>query len=310
MLVAEVSGLHKQFGAFEALQDVSFQIEAGEVVGLLGPNGAGKSTTMKVLTGFLVPSSGSVRVAGHDVIADPIEARRNIGYLPENAPLYDEMTIGNYLDFVGRMRGLGPAERERAVERVTRETGTAERLGQTIGTLSKGFRQRVGLAQALIHQPALLILDEPTNGLDPSQIVEMRALIREVGRKRTVILSTHILSEAQSTCDRLLILNHGRLIADRRAKSGPEGHTITVGVAYGKIEVPDSRILQELAQLEGVTGVRSIAGEGGQYFAVSAATDVRETIFQWAVSSGFALIELSSARTDLEAMFLELTTRK
>jgi ABC-2 type transport system ATP-binding protein len=216
MYAVEVSKLSKAYGAIQALRDVSFQIAPGEVIGLLGPNGAGKTTLMKILTGYLEPDRGAVVVHGTDVIADPLTAQRRVGYLPESAPLYGEMLVQEYLEMMAAMRGV-PVEKRRArMLDVIRATGLTDRVVQPIRTLSKGYRQRVGLAQAIIHEPELLILDEPTTGLDPAQIVEIRDLIKRLASKTTVLLSTHILSEVEATCERVLVIMQGRLRADSK----------------------------------------------------------------------------------------------
>ena len=216
MYAVEVSKLSKAYGAIQALRDVSFQIAPGEVIGLLGPNGAGKTTLMKILTGYLEPDRGAVVIHGADVIADPISAQRRVGYLPESAPLYGEMLVQEYLEMMAAMRGV-PAEKRRArMLDVIRATGLVDRVVQPIRTLSKGYRQRVGLAQAIIHEPELLILDEPTTGLDPAQIVEIRDLIKRLASKTTVVLSTHILSEVEATCERVLVIMQGQLRADSK----------------------------------------------------------------------------------------------
>lgn len=210
----EVSDLTRRYGGLQALSGVSFQIRRGEIVGFLGPNGAGKSTALKVMTCYLSPTSGSVRIAGLDVQDHPMEVREKFGYLPESAPLYLDMTAYDYLQYVGGLRGLSGADLKRRVVAVSQKVGITHVLGQVTGTLSKGYRQRVCLAQALIHDPEILILDEPTVGLDPNQVVEIRSLIKELGKERTVILSTHILPEVLATCDRILIIHKGRIVAD------------------------------------------------------------------------------------------------
>jgi len=311
MAVVEVRDLWRNFGAFAALQGVSFDIQAGEIVGLLGPNGAGKTTTMKVLTGFLAPTRGEVRVCGHDVLDDPLQVRRTLGYLPESAPIYDTMAVRPYLDFVGRVRGLGAAERARAIERVAEECGLEDRLTQRIGTLSRGFRQRVGLAQALLHEPRLLVLDEPTSGLDPNQIVEIRALIRRLGQTRTVVLSTHILPEVQVTCDRVLIVHRGKLVADDAiaAISSPHaGHTLTVALGEGKVRATDHELIAQLEEIPGVVRVRRAAPGADAFRAtVEAEVDVRAEVFGWASARGHLLVELSGQRSNLEEVFRRLT---
>src|SRR6516162_2216540 len=209
-----IEGLSKSYGATQALRGVSFEVPRGQVVGFLGPNGAGKTTTMRILAGYASPTSGSAKVGGIDVVLDPIASRRMIGYLPENNPLYEEMMVLDFLHFVARVRGVAAGEERERIKNAVERCGLKSVISRDIGQLSKGFRQRVGLAQAILHDPDLLILDEPTSGLDPNQIAEIRHLIKELGREKTVILSTHILSEVQSTCGRVLIINEGKLVAD------------------------------------------------------------------------------------------------
>lgn len=309
----DVQGLSKRYGTFTALNDVSFQIKSGEIVGFLGPNGAGKSTTMKILTGYLAPSVGQARVAGHDVVTESLEVRRKIGYLPESAPIYTEMRAIDYLDFVGRVRGMAPSERSRAIDRVAEECGITDRLFQVIGTLSKGYKQRVGLAQALLHQPSILVLDEPTNGFDPNQILSIRNLIRKIGASRTVILSTHILSEVEATCDRVLILNKGELVADasidqlRNRQIG--GTLLKVGFAPGTVRLEAGAIQKLLQAVAGVQRVdlQSAAEAGVDRFEVLAQQDVRGALFQLAVQQGLQLMELSKESSSLEEVFRRLT---
>ena len=312
MPVIEVDGLRRSYGDFEALRGVSFSVRAGEIVGLLGPNGAGKSTCMKVLTGFLAPTGGAARICGHDVLTEPLAVRSKLGYLPEGAPLYSDMRVRPYLDFVGRVRGLGQAERARAIERVADQCGIAQRLSQRIGTLSRGYRQRVGLAQALLHEPPILILDEPTTGLDPNQIVEIRTLIREVGATRTVILSTHILPEVQVTCDRVLIIHEGALIADERTERMVQGDRVqrlVVGLGPGKVHADADALSAQLAALPGVLEVRPAAPADTAYrFQLRAEGDVRATVSRWAATHGHVLLELATARSSLEEVFRRLTT--
>ena len=208
----EVSNLSKRYGELAAVQDVSFTAAPGEILGFLGPNGAGKTTTLRIITGFLPATSGTVRVCGYDVFEQSAEVRRRIGYLPENPPLYNDMTVVPYLRFAGKIHGLGRGDLGPAIERVIQNCGLSAVTGRLLGHLSKGFRQRVGLAQALLHEPEVLILDEPTNGLDPGQIRDMLAFIRSLGAKRTIVLSTHILSQVLSACHKVVIINDGRVV--------------------------------------------------------------------------------------------------
>jgi ABC-2 type transport system ATP-binding protein len=210
----EVRSLTKRFGDIVAIRDISFTAATGQILGFLGPNGAGKTTTMRVITGFMPATSGTVKVAGYDIFEDSYEVRKRIGYLPENPPLYADMTVQTYLSFVGRIKGIAKAELAPAVDRVVGTCGLGTVTGRVLGHLSKGFRQRVGLAQALIHNPSVLVLDEPTIGLDPRQIIEIRALIRELAGERTVILSTHILPEVSQLCEKVVIINEGRIVVE------------------------------------------------------------------------------------------------
>jgi ABC-2 type transport system ATP-binding protein len=210
----EVRNLTKRYGELVAIRDISFTAATGQVVGFLGPNGAGKTTTMRIITGFLPATSGTVKVAGYDIFDDSYEVRKRIGYLPENPPLYHDMTVTSYLRFVGRIKGIAKAELGDGVDRVLRTCGLADVTGRLVGHLSKGYRQRVGLAQALIHNPSVLVLDEPTIGLDPRQIIEIRTLIRDLAGNRTVILSTHILPEVAQLCEKVVIINEGRIAVE------------------------------------------------------------------------------------------------
>ncbi|MER3514854.1 MAG: MFS transporter, partial [Chloroflexota bacterium] len=211
----EVRGLTKYYADYPAIQDLNFHAEPGEIVGFLGPNGAGKTTTMRILTGYMPPSEGTAIVAGYDVFKQSLEARRHIGYMPETVPLYNEMTVWDYLDYMARLRGVRNADqREEQIEEALELCNLTDRADSVIGHLSKGYRQRVGLAQALVHKPTVLILDEPTIGLDPRQVREVRELIRGLGRERTVLLSTHILSEASQVCNRIVVINKGRIVAE------------------------------------------------------------------------------------------------
>ena len=308
-----VAGLRKSFADFAALKGIDFRVAKGEIVGFLGPNGAGKTTTMKILTGFQSPSGGSARVHGFDCVAESLEVRRHIGYLPEAAPVYGDMLVRDYLDFIGRVRGLAGGERARSIARAAEECDVSDRLGQRVGTLSKGYRQRVGLAQALLHEPPVLILDEPTSGLDPNQILAIRNLIRRIGESRTVILSTHILQEVQATCDRVLILNHGELVADahidrvRAAIAGGDLFRVTFNDGAVRLAEPAIR-----AAIEGVPGVQRVALQaadvpGTHAYEVFAERDIRGDLFDLAVARGLRLTDLSRERSSLEEVFRRLT---
>lgn len=311
MQVVSVKELGRDYGAFTALKDVSFSIESGEIVALLGPNGAGKSTTMKILTGYLAPTFGQVEVCGLDVLEAPMKVRSNIGYLPESAPVYQEMLVGAYLHFIGQARGLGGAERARSVDRMLEECGLKDRVNQRISTLSKGYRQRVGLAQSLLHAPKLLILDEPTSGLDPNQKRDMRAIIRRVGETRTVLLSTHILPEVELTCDRVIIMNQGRLVADGatdKILSAGSEYRLTLGFAAGKVVTTEDVLRQQLLEMDDVLEVASAAPvDEATRLTLRASRDVREDVFRWAVGRGHVLVELASDKRNLEDVFARLT---
>jgi ABC-2 type transport system ATP-binding protein len=310
MSLLQVSALSKHYGAFTALDNVSFTISSGEIVGFLGPNGAGKTTTMKILTGFMAPTSGTAQIAGFDVVTDSLEVRRRIGYLPEAAPTYQEMQVRDYLDFIGQIRSMASSERARAIERVAQECDLEDRLKQVIGTLSKGYRQRVGLAQALLHQPALLILDEPTSGLDPNQILSIRNLIRKIGQSRTVILSTHILQEVEATCDRVLILSKGKLVADAptgQVRLQGEGSLAKVGYIPGSIRLPKAKIQALIAAIPGVQRVEAQEEASLDRFEVLATRDVRPELFKLAVDSGLVMVEISRESSSLEEVFRRLT---
>ncbi len=306
-VMVEAQSLAKRFGATRAVDDVSFRVSRGEIVGFLGPNGAGKSTTMKMLTGYLNPSAGSAVVGGIDVADDPIAAKRMVGYLPESAPLYDEMMVADFLTYVADIREVSGSERRDRLETICRRCGLSDVLGKNIGQLSKGYRQRVGLAQAMVHDPDLLILDEPTSGLDPNQIVEIRELIRELGREKTVILSTHILPEVQASCDRIIIIADGKLVADDTPdmlSGGGAGAVIHVVAKGGGAQ-------EILAGVSGVTGISSLGAEsGGEAFRLRCAPsqDPREAIFRTAVERGLVLLDLHRERASLEDTFRQLTT--
>ncbi len=307
-----VSNLVRDYGPIRALADVSFTIERGQVVGLLGPNGAGKTTCMKVLTGFIAATSGDVTIDGRDIVEHGVSVRRRIGYLPENAPVYQDMRVRDYLRFVARVRGIEPTRISERIQAVAKTVGATNVLDQDIATLSKGYRQRVGLAQAMVHDPEILILDEPTSGLDPNQIVEIRELIKELGHDRTVILSTHNLPEVMATCNRILLIHRGRLVADGtpaeiQAQHG--GHnTVCLSIAPG--DAP-AVIAERLGAVPGVTEVTAIAPsiEGVTEWRVEAEgdTDVRPELFGCAVKHGWTLLELHRERQDLETIFQRLT---
>jgi ABC-2 type transport system ATP-binding protein len=298
-----VEGLTKDYGARRAVADLSFEARQGEIVGFLGPNGAGKTTTMRILTGYMPPTDGTATVAGFDVVEESLEVRKRVGYLPETVPLYGDMTAVEYLTFMADLRKL-PDAAERANETLEL-VGMDGRSNSYISSLSKGMRQRVGLAQALIHRPEVLILDEPTIGLDPAQVVEVRNLIRDMGEQRTVLLSTHILSEAQQICDRVLIINKGRIIAE----DTPENlQARLVGSERASVRVRgDGDGLAKVVQK--VKGVRSAEWSSADQvdFQFAPGQDVRPEVAKAVVGAGYELLELRPVGMSLEEIFLELT---
>jgi ABC-2 type transport system ATP-binding protein len=308
--VIEVRHVTKRYGPVAAVSDVSFRVEAGQILGFLGPNGAGKTTTMRVLTGYLPPTDGTATVAGFDVLEEPIEVKRRTGYLPETPPLYPDMTVREYLTFVARINGLAGAERGRRIDRVMERTSVGDVADRHCAKLSKGYRQRVGLAQAILHNPAVLILDEPTAGLDPKQIIETRELIKELAGDHTIILSTHILPEVAQTCERVVIINKGRVVAE----DSPDNLT---GRLHGAVTVQlqvDTAGADPTAALQAVPGVLSVSvgdrGNDGRTVEVQSAqdADVRRDLANAIVSSGWGLLEMRRARLSLEEIFLQLTT--
>jgi ABC-2 type transport system ATP-binding protein len=312
-VMIEVNDLTKDYGATRAVDGVTFNVRRGEVLGFLGPNGAGKSTTMKMLTCYLSPTAGRAKVAGHDVFDESIKVRRRIGYLPEDTPIYRDMTVKEFLEFAAAMRGM-PADRvEGRIHEVGQRCGLGDVAGKLVGELSKGFRQRVGLAQAMLHDPDILILDEPTSGLDPNQIVEIRSLIKEIGREKTVILSTHILPEVQATCSRIVIISGGKLVADgtpealRAREKGGRYRVVVESNGVAKEAIRD-----RLASLAGVARCELVGGEAGSHsFAIdaSASDDLRKPIFRAAVANAWTLLELARESASLEDVFRNLTTR-
>jgi len=304
MAVIEVENLSKSYGDVRALAGVSFSVEQGEVIGLLGPNGAGKTTLMKILSGYLQPDDGIARVVGSDVVADPLEVQRRLGYLPENAPLYHEMAVQEYLHFMADLRQI-PKERQRSMlTSAIYATGLEEYLTRRIGNLSKGYKQRVGIAQAILHEPELLILDEPTTGLDPTQIVEIRQLIKRLSEKSTVLLSTHILAEVEMTCERALIVIRGELRADSAISELNRGsNAVLVSIETSAEGARDS-----LSKIDGVESVES-TGETGDYQTwrvVGESEELAPQVFDAIRGQGWKVSELRAERRSLETVFREL----
>jgi len=305
--VIEVEGLTKRFVDKDVVDDVSFFVPEGEVLGFLGPNGAGKTTTMRMITGFLTATSGRVRVAGLEVERDPLAVRARIGYLPENVALYPEMRVEEYLRYRAAVEGVPRAEVRERVEAVSERCMVGDVRRQLAGTLSKGYRQRVGLAGALIHRPPVLILDEPTVGLDPRQIVKIRELITELGRDHTVILSTHILPEVEQVCRRVLIIDDGKIVADGTPDQLRSGLAGTAELKV-QLEAPEAEARAGLEALPAAANVRS-EGNGRFQLAVEGGADLRREVFNLAVQKGWVLLELAQTMPSLEDIFLRLTTR-
>jgi ABC-2 type transport system ATP-binding protein len=299
----EVEGLTKRYGERTAINGLTFRANKGEVVGFLGPNGAGKTTTMRILTGYMPPSEGRGKVAGYDLLTESIEVRRRVGYLPENVPLYPEMSVVQYLDFMAELRQI--PDRNDRVDEVMEQVHIAERAESFIGNLSKGLKQRVGLAQALLHKPEVLILDEPMEGLDPQQQIEVKRLIREIGVEHTVMLSTHILSHAQELCNRVIIINDGQIVAEdtpdrlgAQLAGGGQVHLVVEGDGAG--------LLEELKLLPGLTEVAMVT-DGNFEIVLAPGPDARPAIAGKVVSGGWKLLELRRERLSLEEIFIQLT---
>ena len=306
----QVTNLTKKYGTQRAVDNISFEVKTGEILGFLGPNGAGKTTTMKIITCFMAPSDGDVKVGDYSIHESPEEIKSNIGYLPENNPLYLDMQMLDYLQFVALLQGVQKPNVDKRIAEMVAVTGLNAEKHKKIGELSKGYRQRVGLAQALIHDPDILILDEPTTGLDPNQIVEIRKLIREIGKEKTVILSTHILPEVEATCDRILIINNGRIVADgtsevlRKQAQGQESLKIQVMDAPTKDE-----IISSIKAIETVGMVDPIL-DAENMFIVNSKDDQssKRNIFKMCADKNWVLTEMTPLETKLEDVFRELTT--
>lgn len=299
----QVDGLTKDYGARRAISDLTFDAEQGEIVGFLGPNGAGKTTTMRILTGYMPPTDGTAMVAGYDVVEESLEVRKRVGYLPETVPLYTDMTALEYLKFMADLRHI-PNSRERAYETLE-QVNLSDRADGFVGNFSKGMRQRLGLAQALIHRPEVLILDEPTIGLDPAQVVEIRKVIRDIGRDRTVLLSTHILTEAQQICDRVLIINKGTIVAE----DTPDNlHSRLVGSQRVSVRVrgDSDGLADKIRKIKGVRDVSANA-DGSVEFEFAAGQDARPQVAKAVVQGGYELLEMRALGMSLEEIFLQLT---
>jgi ABC-2 type transport system ATP-binding protein len=317
-VMIEASGLTKRFGSVRALDKVSFEVRRGEVVGFLGPNGAGKSTTMRILTCFIAPTNGSARVSGYDVFESPLDARKVLGYLPQRAPLYTDMTVYDYLQFVAGVRGLDDSTFKTRLKKVVEVCGLAQSLGKDIGTLSHGYRQRVGLGQALIHDPPILILDEPTSDLDPNEKAEVLRYIKEIGKDRTILLSTHNLAEVEEACARAIIVSKGRVVADGalddiRGKTGRVRYVVTLDEkrAEGSNTPPTAAAIEQAFQrIDGVRSVRELPTDEKAHKVELIGpqnTDLRAEIFRMVVARGWTLLELRRDTQSLDAVFRDLT---
>lgn len=308
-----VTNLTKRYGPTLAVDNISFEVKKGEILGFLGPNGAGKSTTMKILTCYVPPDEGKATLDGLDTLEDSLKIREKIGYLPENTPLYHDMGVVDYLKFVAEVRKIPKSMRKKRIRETAHLCGLDKEIGKNIGQLSKGFRQRVGLAQTLIHNPDILILDEPTTGLDPNQIIEIRSLIKEIGQEKTVILCSHILPEVQATCNRIIIIKDGRIVGSgtpaelaAQAQSGEE-------IVYININGPCDKIQEQLNALENVQSCRLLNSESGAHrFEVKSQSgvDIRESLFHMVAKNKWSLTELQRMHITLEDVFKQLTTEE
>ena len=302
----KVEGLTKYYGDFLAVDGISFEVNKGEIVGLLGPNGAGKTTTLRILTGYLLPSSGNVKIKDYDIYKDLREIKRIIGYLPEATPLYNEMIVYDYLWFVADSKEIEESERLSELKNVAEICQIKNVMHKPVNELSKGYKQRVGLAAALLGDPDILILDEPTSGLDPDQIVEIREIIKEIGKEKTVLFSTHILSEAEATCDRLVIIHKGKIVADGKTeelKKGGDQFIVNI-----EIENTDEQTaLSELKKVEGVENIQLKGKNGSLKLELSGKTDFRRNLFSQIKSKDWVLLEMARASETLEEIFKKLT---
>ncbi len=309
----ELTNVTKRFGQKVAVDGVSFEVQKGEIVGFLGPNGAGKTTTMRVITGFFPPTEGKVKVAGIDVVSDPVHAKEKIGYMPENVPLYKELQVHEYLQFIAEIKGVPKDKIEARINKAMEEAGAAEVRNMIIGKLSKGYRQRVGLAQAILNDPEVLILDEPTVGLDPKQIKEIRNLIKNMKGERTIILSTHILPEVNMTCDRVVVINEGKIVAQDKVENLTKTFQKS-GRIYVQVEAPKAQFEQEIEKIRGVTKVTEAEKieEGAYAYNIDTeeGADLRKEVVNKIVKKDWGLLELKKVDLTLEEVFLKLVTKE
>ncbi|MBN1300010.1 MAG: ATP-binding cassette domain-containing protein [Melioribacteraceae bacterium] len=306
----QVTNLTKKYGTQRAVDNISFNVSTGEILGFLGPNGAGKTTTMKILTCFMAPTDGDVNIGGYSIHEDAAEIKRRIGYLPENNPLYLDMQMLDYLEFVAHLHGVDKNKIDKRIAEMIAVCGLNVEKHKKIGELSKGYRQRVGLAQAMIHDPDILILDEPTTGLDPNQIVEIRKLIREIGKEKTVILSTHILPEVEATCDRILIINNGKIVADGTSevlrKQAQSEETLRVQILDAKNK---DEIITSVSALDSVSMIDPVSDMDNTFIINSRANQSsKRNLFNLCVEKKWVLTEMTPLETKLEDIFRELTT--
>jgi len=307
----QATGLTHYYGPRPAIDDVNFTVEKGEILGFLGPNGAGKTTTMRIITGFMPPTRGKVTLGGYDVVEQSREVRKRIGYLPETVPLYTDMTVSSYLKYMGTLRGMPPKDIKRRIGDVVDLCRLGEYHKTIIGKLSKGFRQRVGVAQAIIHEPEVLVLDEPTIGIDPIQVVETRRLIQDLGKSQTVVLSSHILPEVSMICQRVMIINEGKIVAEDTPSNLAQR---LQGVNRMEVEVggPSNDVISALRKVNGVTDVSHRSTQGKDLYMIQArgGQDLRDEISKAVVSSGWSLLSMQSVGMSLEDIFLKLTTNE
>jgi ABC-2 type transport system ATP-binding protein len=305
-----VENLSKSYGSFQALKGISFSVAPGEIVGFVGPNGAGKTTTMKILTCFMAASDGRASVAGKDVHAEPDDVRQRIGYMPETVPLYEDMMVYDYLMFIASVRGVAASKRHDAVVRVSKLTGLKDRAGNLIRELSKGYRQRVGLAQAIIHEPEVVILDEPISGLDPNQIIEIRDLIKEIGEKKTVLFSTHILQEVAAVCDRIVVINEGEIVADGtmdqlQSRFGKDNPRLRVSFSKGASGIKEK--LSALSSVGSVTPDSAVGQKEAFFLETQNFEEAVRQVLECVSSERLVLDSLAPERDDLETLFRRLT---
>jgi len=309
----ELKNVTKRFGNRVAVDSISFEVQKGEIVGFLGPNGAGKTTTMRIITGFFPPSEGEVKVAGFDVNENPVKAKEKIGYMPENVPLYKELDVLSYLHFIAEIKGVPKDKIASRVAKAMEEAGIAEVKNRIIGKLSKGYRQRVGIAQAIINDPDVLILDEPTVGLDPKQIIEIRNLIKNMKGERTIILSTHILPEVSMTCDKVIVINEGKIVAQGDVDTLTE-KSKSASRVYVEVDAPKSEFISEIKKIKGVTDVNEIekttAGTYTYNIDIEEGKKVTKDIVEKIVKNDWELIELKRPQVSLEDVFLKLVTKE